>query len=669
METRARKVIPFFLILIAVFFSSVVHAEQSNNKTLSPYFFISNGDASVDYFPLKETNVVVNISGVIADVVITQKYANEGSKPINARYVFPASTQAAVHGMKMRIGDHVITAKIKERQAALQAFETAKKEGKSAALLNQERPNVFTMNVANIMPGDTVDVELRYTELLIPTDGTYEFVYPTVVGPRYSNSPEANAPETDKWVKSPYLKKGKEVKTKFNIAVNISAGIPVEDVFCTSHSTKIAWPTKSIAQVALDQAEKNAGNRDFILKYRLTGKQIRSGLMLYTGKDENFFLLMVQPPQTVKQADIPPREYIFVVDVSGSMHGFPLEISKNLLRNLIGKLRPIDTFNVVLFSGGSYVMAQTSVPATQENVDTAIQLIGRQTGGGGTELCAALQKAMSLPYESGYSRSIIIATDGYIAAEKEALHLIRKNLNNANVFSFGIGSSVNRYLIEGIAAAGQGEPFIVTKAEEAENIADKFRQYIQSPVLTGISVQYDGFKAYDVEPASIPDVFAQRPVIIFGKWDRQAQGTITLSGISGSRKYSQTFKVADIEPLDINAPLRYLWARKKIASLSDFNFQQTDNANQTEITNLGLKYNLLTPYTSFIAVHEVVRNTEANSKDITQPLPLPAGVSELAVGGGVMNTPEPEFYLVLTILAGIIFFTAIRTRRKMQQTL
>jgi Ca-activated chloride channel family protein len=311
-------------------------------------------------------------------------------------------------------------------------------------------------------------------------------------------------------------------------------------------------------------------------------------------------------------------------------------------------------------------MAQSSVPATKNNIDKAINLIGRQNGSGGTELGAALQKAMSLPHENGYSRSIVIATDGYIAADKEALHLIRKNLNNANVFSFGIGSGVNRYLIEGIAAAGQGEPFIVTKAEEAAGIAEKFRQYIQSPVLTGITLKYEDFKTFDVQPASIPDVFAQRPVIIFGKWDGQAGGTITLSGATGSKKYSQTFKVADIEPLDVNAPLRHLWARKKIASLSDFNFQQNDIENKTEITNLGLKYNLLTAYTSFIAVHEVVRNTAGNSKDVIQPLPLPAGVSDLAVGGGVMNTPEPEFSLVLIILAGIIFIAALRTRRKVQ---
>ena len=166
-----------------------LYAETGGNRTLSPYFLIDNGDPAVDRFPLKQTDVKVNISGVIADVSVKQTYANDGMRPISARYIFPASTRAAVHGMKMTIGNQVITAKIKEREVAQKQFDQAKTEGKSASLLKQQRPNVFSIDVANIMPSDTIDIELNYTELLVPTDGTYEFVYPTVVGPRYSNQP------------------------------------------------------------------------------------------------------------------------------------------------------------------------------------------------------------------------------------------------------------------------------------------------------------------------------------------------------------------------------------------------------------------------------------------------------------------------------------------------
>lgn len=255
-------------------------------------------------------------------------------------------------------------------------------------------------------------------------------------------------------------------------------------------------------------------------------------------------------------------------------------------------------------------------------------------------------------------------TDGYISAEKEALQLIRKNLNDTNFFSFGIGSSVNRDLIEGVARAGQGEPFVITKQEEAAVASENFRKYIASPLLTDIAVSFNGFKAYDIEPEKIPDMFAERPVAVIGKWRGNPQGRITVTGQNGNHKYSQGFDLAGIEPSGKNAALKQLWARKKLFFLSDFNTLYGDTDNRKEIVNLGIKYNLLTAHTSFVAVHEVVRNPEARSRDITQPLPLPAGVSEFAVGGGMQNTPEPEFYLLLLMTVLIILFEAFRKIRK-----
>lgn len=643
--------IPFFS------FGVSVYAESVNNKTLSPYFFIEGGDPSVDHFPLKRTDVVVNINGVIANVTVIQRYTNEGTRPVNARYVFPASTRAAVHGMKMKIGENVIVAKIRERQTAQKEFNQAKKQGKSASLLKQQRPNVFSMHVANIMPKDTIDIELHYTELILPSDGTYEFVYPTVVGPRYSNQAVTNAPETDMWIKNPYLKQGSELQTAFHIGVYISTGLDLQDVVCPSHETDTIWSTQSIAQILLKESEKSGGNRDFILKYRLAGQKIESGIMLYSGENENFFLLMVQPPERVETVDIPPREYIFVVDVSGSMDGFPLNTAKNLLQNLISGLRPTDKFNLILFAGASQLMAPESLPATQKNIRKAIRIIDNQKGGGGTELYRALKKSLSLPRDEKYSRAVLIVTDGYISAEKKVFHLIQKNLNQTNFFSFGIGSGVNRYLIEGMAKAGLGEPFVVTKPQEARRTADRFQAYIKSPVLTNVAVKYHGFETFDIEPSAIPDLFAQRPVVVFGKWRGKLEGTIELRGTGGKNEYVQTFNVADSSPDEMNHALRYLWARTRIGRLSDFSIKKGDSENRDQITSLGLTYNLLTAYTSFIAVHEVARNLESDSEDVKQPLPLPEGVSKLAVGGSYSKVPEPELHVLLVILAIILAST------------
>jgi Ca-activated chloride channel homolog len=650
------RYICFALIVTAVVFSAVVAQTKDEDKTLSPYFFV-NGDPKVDHLPLKDTHVDIAVSGVIADVRVVQTYKNEGSRPINATYLFPASTRAAVYSMRMQIGDQIIVAKIKEREKAKEEFETAKKEGKSASLLEENRPNVFSMKLANIMPQDQIDIELRYTELLVPTDGIYEVVYPTVVGPRYPSKEDESAKGDQRNVNAPYFHQGTDPSSTLHISAKISAGVPIENLNCTSHKIVPEWISPMAAQFTLDDANPFQGNRDFVLQYGLRGKQINSGLLLYQGADENFFLYMAQPPARVAVEDIPPREYIFVVDVSGSMNGFPLDTSKKLLEELIGHLRPSDYFNVVLFAGDSTVLSQEPLQANQLNVDRAIDLIDGQRGMGGTELLPALKQAMELPRPGGVSRSIILVTDGYISGEEGVFDHIRANLGESNVFAFGIGSSVNRYLIEGVAKAGMGEPFIVEDETKAAATAVKFREYIESPVLTGIQFHTKGFETYDVFPAQQPDLFADRPIIVWGKWRGTPAGTIELTGRNGQGDFTTTLNVADVQPDETNSALRYLWARSRIAELSDFGADYIPDERIRQITDLGIQYNLLTRYTSFIAVREVVSNPTGDAKVVNQPLPLPIGVSDMAVGS------EPEFVWLLTSVALIVLLFGVLRRR------
>jgi Ca-activated chloride channel homolog len=654
------------ILLIAVAFaipstSSRAQGESGPppaDKTLSPYFFVQ-GDPSVDHLPLKDTRVQISVSGVIADVKVVQTYRNEGSRPINATYVFPASTRAAVYGMRMKIGDQVIVAKIKEREKAKQEFETAKKEGKSASLLEQDRPNVFSMNLANMMPQEQVEIELRYTELLVPTNGVYEVVYPTVVGPRYSSQKESAAPANNKFVKSPYLREGTKPTSELHISAKISAGVPIQELACTSHQISPQWQSASVAHLAMDDSDPFQGNRDFVMRYRLAGNQIAAGLLLFQGQDENFFLYMAQPPQRIASEEIPPREYIFVVDVSGSMEGFPLNTSKQLLRDLIRKLRPTDLFNIVLFAGDSSILSAESLQANQENVASAIRLLEQQRGSGGTELLPAIKQAMAIPREKDFSRSIVLVTDGYISGEEGVFNYIRENLNESNVFAFGIGSSVNRYLIEGVAKAGMGEPFVVTDPSQAGATAEKFREYIQTPLLTDIQIEAKGFETYDVQPAHQPDLLAQRPVILFGKWRGPVKGTIELRGRTGRGDYTTTLDVSGVQPDDDNRALRYLWARSRIAELSDYGFGTPSDDRIKEITSLGLKYNLLTQYTSFIAVREKVTNPGGSADNVEQPLPLPVGVSDLAVG----SEPELMWLLIALLLISAVMFVRWRFGR------
>ena len=627
----------FIIVTLAVMLitAPVSYAQQETNvdKTLSPYFLVKSQNPDVDRLPLKSTHAEVHISGVIADVNVTQVYKNEGKKPIEAIYVFPASTKAAVYGMKMTIGERTVTAKIREREQARHEYNQAKQAGKSASLLEQHRPNVFQMNVANILPADIIKVELKYTELLVPTDKVYEFTYPTVVGPRYVDQPSDETGSAETWTSNPYLHQEEPPTYGFNMSVHISAGLPIKEIACTSHKTRTDYKGPSFATITLDPSENQGGNRDFILKYRLSGNKIQTGLLLFEGENENFFLLMMQPPKKVKQSQIPPREYIFIVDVSGSMHGFPLNISKKLLKDLISNLRPTDRFNVLLFAGGSRLMAEQSLPATSQNITRAINTIERQRGGGGTRLLPALQKALALSKTEGFSRSIVIATDGYVSVETKVFDLMRKNLGDANMFTFGIGSSVNRHLIEGMARIGMGEPFVITKPDQAVITAKKFRKLIESPVLTGINVDFGKFKAYDVEPSNIPDVLADRPVVVFGKWRGSPFGTISLQGYTGKHRFLKNIDVSKTKALESNSALRYLWARHRIALLADYNRLNEQDERIKEVTNLGLTYNLLTAYTSFVAVDTQVRIQDGQTVTVKQALPLPQGVSDFAVGG------------------------------------
>jgi Ca-activated chloride channel homolog len=666
MKRKKHFILLLVLLIVLPNLSTSAYAEETNvgqkDKTLAPYFLIEGDSSEVDSFPLKDTNVTVNINGTIADIYVNQTFANEGTKPISANYVFPASTKASVHGMKMTIGDQVITAKIKERETAKKEFEKAKSEGKSASLLEEQRPNVFTMSVANIMPDDIVNIELHYTELIVPTDGVYQYVFPTVVGPRYSNKAAEGPADTDKFVQTPYLKEGKNSNTKFNISVNLSAGLSINNLTCPSHKINIANDGMSEAKVTLADPEEFGGNRDFILNYKLTGEKIQSGLMLYNGEKENLFLLNIQPPERVDISDIPPREYVFLLDVSGSMSGYPLDTAKVLIKNLVSSLRKTDKFNLVLFSSSSVPMSDTSVDATEENISSAIKMIDQADGSGGTEFITGLQSILSIPKDEKYSRSVVIITDGYIDCEKEAFALINKNIGNTNFFSFGIGDSVNRYLIEGIAKTGLGEPFYLTEPNNAANICDDFRKYVISPVLTDIKVEFKGFDTYDVDPENIPTLFAQRPIILIGKYNGSPTGCIKITGKAGNKDFVQEIAVSDTKPANTNSALSYLWARSRIARLSDYNTDKENTDNKAAITKLGLNYSILTPYTSFVAVTETIRNKTGESEDVKQPLSLPLHVSKLAVGG-YSEGSEPGLPIMIAGALLIAFLIILSKRR------
>lgn len=717
-RTKSLSILLSALLLVTAWHFPVHAAEgdeSEEEKLLAPYFVIQSegADVATDYFPLKSTEVTTNINGVIAETYVVQTYVNEGDKPINAQYVFPTSSTATVHGMTMEIGSHRVTATIKEKEEAKEEYEEAKEEGKSASLLEQRRPNVFTMDVANVMPGDTARIELHYTELVATTEGVCEFVFPTVVGPRYITPEDADSPVADaavpdremdgdaadggsdsdtsvsndsdaddssaadedaadspdgesrgSWAASPYLPEGVLPDSEYHITVNLSTGVPIADIDCKSHEIKVEQADDSQACITLADPEDYAGNRDFILKYRLTSESVESGLVLTETDSEKYFFLTVQPPERYTPDDIPPREYIFVLDVSGSMYGYPLDTAKDLIRGLATGLRDMDRFNLVLFSDDTYLLSTKSLAANSRNVQAAIDLIDEQEGGGGTSMLPALQTAVSVPMKEDIARSVVIITDGYISNEDEIYDLINENMDTASFFSFGIGCSVNDYLIKGIAQCGMGESFLVTDSEDAAQSAERFASYIEAPLMTGITVDYEGFDVYDVATSTPSILYAKKPLILFGKWRGEPTGTITVKGKAGGEDYVQEISVADSTVDTEDESIRYLWARTKLDQLAGYGSIRNDDSVKEEITQLGLDYNMTTPYTSFVAVVEEIRNPEGESQDVNQANPLPLQVSNLAVGGGYTAYSEPGGIALGVILTVVSFYGALRQARR-----
>jgi Ca-activated chloride channel homolog len=635
--------------LLFLFSTTLTHAQD---HTLSPYFLVEGGDESVEAFALESTRVTAHIAGMIADVTVQQRYRNGGDVPVHTRYVFPASTRAAVHGLSLQVGDKRVRAQIREREQAAAEFERAAQSGKTASLLEQDRPNVFSMAVANVLPGDQISVELHYSELLIAQEGVYEFVYPTVAGPRYARtSPDAEL--------GPYMLQGDSPDSALELDIELAAGVPLTQLESDTHKLDVSYRDKSTAHVRLARSQTYAGNRDFILHYRLTGAQPESGLLLHEGARESYFLLMLQPPARVEHAALPAREYVFVLDVSGSMRGFPLDTAKQLITQLALGLRAADSFNVILFSGQSRLLSPESLQATPANVQRALALVDDESGGGGTELEAALQRALGLPRRQSVSRSVVLITDGYIAQERGAFELIEKNLGDTNVFAFGIGSSVNRYLVEGVARTGRGEPFIVTQPSEAAEQAQRFRKYIERPVLRHVRVRFSGFDAYDVEPSVQPDLFAERPIVVFGKWRGPRRGTVQITADAPSGGFARTLQIASVSA-GSHAALPQLWARSRIAHLSDFAAEPEADADK--ITALGLEYSLLTPYTSFVAVLEQLRNPGGAALHTAVPVALPLGMELDESCGAYAAGAEPELYLLLMAAAFMALFMQLRRK-------
>ncbi len=501
--------------------------------------------------PLKHTDVQVDIAGFIARVTLEQQFQNPFADKIEAIYTFPLSQDAAVDRMTMTIGDRVIEGEIKERSEARKIYNEAKAAGKVASLLDQERPNIFTQSVANIEPGAQVDITISYSETLDWTDGMFQFAFPMVVGPRYVPGqpagpaglgfapPTTQVPDADRVTPRP-TPEGTRAGHDVSLTVHLDAGLPIRFLESKQHEvyTVYANPEKTRAAVTLKDAT-TIPNKDFVLEYQTSSDQIEDTVLAHTDARGKFFALVLQPPKRVRKEAVVPKELIFAIDKSGSMMGFPIETAKRAMALCINGMQDNDTFNLITFDGGTVFCFPHAVPKTEQNIALAQQYLANLRSGGGTEMMKAVNACLADQHDPERVRVVCFMTDGYVANDMAIIDTIRQNAGTARVFAFGIGTAVNRFLLDGMARAGRGEVQYILSPEQADGAAERFYERVRMPVLTDIHLDFGDLAVQDVFPKSIPDLFSSKPVVVKGRYKEAGQGTIVLRGKTGGGAFER----------------------------------------------------------------------------------------------------------------------------------
>ena len=583
---------------------------------------------AVDLCPLKHTDVNGQISGFLARVSVTQEFVNTSREAIEAVYKFPLPSDAAVDDMEMMVGKRVIKGLIKEKQEARKMYEDARNSGRTAALLDQERPNIFTQSVTNIAPGETVRITIQYVETMKYEDGSYEFVFPMVVGPRYTpasmSDPAAVLPNR--------TSEGTRAGHDINLKITLDAGLPLGKIVSTTHDVDVLKSGQSHALVALRNVQ-TIPNKDFIIRYDVAGAKVQDAILAHADKRGGFLSLVLQPPARVQESEVTPKEIVFVVDTSGSMHGFPLEKTKEVIERAFQGLHPRDTFNLITFSGDEHILFPKPVPATPENIKIAWEFMRNRSGRGGTEMMKAIKASLDPSDAHGHMRVVCFMTDGEVGNDFEILAEVQKH-PKARVFAFGIGSSINRFLLDGMARQGRGEVQYVGLQDDGSAAAKLFHERVRTPVLTDIEIDWNGLPVQDVFPARIPDLFSAKPVVLSARYSHAAQGTIRLKGKIAGKPFVREIAVqlpGDEKKHDV---LATLWARRKVADLMASDFEGRRVESKSEITRLGLDFRLMTQYTSFVAVEDRVVNSSGTPKLVAVPVEMPEGVSYSGVYGG-----------------------------------
>ena len=587
-------------------------------------------DETLPPVPLEHTAISVEVAGPLAETVVAQRFRNAHSAPIDALYIFPLPLEAAVSALELHIGTRVIRGEVQARAEAQATYEQAAARGASAALVAQERPNLFSIELANLQPGEVVEARLRFFSQVPFDDGWFTLAIPTVVLPRYL---PAGAPATPKDGVVPLLPAGTAGHT-LSLQINLNLG-QLAEMTCAGLDMAIHEERGQTVATLRDPAA--VPDRDVVLRYRPAGTGYATAAFAYREAGQPGAALLMLTPRAIPELDeVLPRELLFVFDRSGSMGGESIAQARNALRACLRALNPGDSFNIFPFDNHVERLAATPLAFAQQSVDAADTFIAGIEARGGTEIVSALSAALDQPRDPRRLRVIVFLTDGAVGNEEAVLQALAGKLNEARVFAFGVGSAVNRFLLDRLAAVGRGSAEYIMPGEPIEPAVQRFQRRAALPLVRDLAVAWGGASVTDVLPEPLPDLYAGQPLVLLARYtgSQDQEVTVTISGRTARGSFSErlavTLPVATPDRYGVWAALPKLWARTRITMLEDaarFERGRANTAHNEEAKALALAYGLLSAHTSFVAVEEPLPGAEDRRAKgrVLVPVHLPAG--------------------------------------------
>ena len=561
--------------------------------------------------PLKHTDVKAGIAGTVASVTVQQQFHNPYDSKIEAIYVFPLPDNAAVNEFLMVIGQRRIRGIVRERAEAERVYVEAKRQGYLASLLTQERPNLFTQSVANIEPGREVDVTITYFHTLPCQDDWFEFHFPMVIGPRF-NPPrhrrgvgavaqgrqgDSGQPDEVSYLK-PHERSGHDIA----VEVALRPGMEIEETSCRTHEIETEKLGPGHTRVRLSPRER-VPNKDFVLRYRLAGSRIKSALLTHHDERGGFFTLTLMPPRSLEAMPRRPVELIFVLDSSGSMSGAPLEQARAAIARGLEGLEPTDTFQLIDFSDSASSFGPEALAATPHNLGRARRYLDRIRASGGTMMLRGIQAALDFPHDPERLRFVCFLTDGFIGNEQEILREIHRRLGESRIFSFGVGSAPNRYLLNGMARFGRGAVAYLGLNDSGAAVMEQFLERISHAALTDIRIDWGELDVAEVFPRRVPDLWAGRPVVLTGRFSGRGRKPVRISGWAGSERVQMEVPAEMATDPETAPSFPSLWARAKLSELSDQATYRWSPFLPKRIKQVALDYGLVSEYTAFVERH------------------------------------------------------------------